>query len=115
MSAASLVCWTVVSVIAGSAHIGAAFLGMLGPLTGAVATWVIVERTHARAPTRTSGVMIRLFAAKVLLFGAYVVGVLASRPSWAMVFVVSFTSQYILLHFMEAVFLSRLFDTADRA
>jgi hypothetical protein len=115
MSAASVICWTVVSLIAGSDKIGAAFLGMLGPLAGAVATWMILQRAHARAPERTSGVMIKLFAAKLVLFGAYVGAVLSSRPPWAMVFVVSFTSQYIVLHFMEAVFLRRLFAPVEQS
>jgi hypothetical protein len=115
MSAASVVCWTVVSVIAGLENIGAAFLGMLGPLAGAVATWLIVERAHGRAPERTTRVMIRLFGAKLVLFGAYVAAVLVLRPTWAMVFVVSFTSQYMLLHFMEAVFLRRLFAPLEHS
>jgi hypothetical protein len=115
MSAASVVCWTVVTVIAGSENIGAAFLGMVGPLTGALATWLILERAHARAPERTPGVMIKLFAAKLVLFGAFVAAVLFSQPPWAMVFAVSFTTQYILLHGMEAVFLRRLFAPAEHS
>lgn len=111
MVAASALCWLVVAGITGSQHAGAAVLGAIGPLAGALGTWLIVERSHARAPERTSGVMIKLFAAKMLLFGAYVAAVVLLLPDWTTVFVVSFTSQYILLHIMEAVFLKRLFSS----
>jgi hypothetical protein len=88
-----------------------AVLGTLAPMLAALGTWVIVERQFARAPERTAGVLINLFAAKVLLFGSYVALVVLLVPEWATVFVVSFTSQYILLHIVEAVFLRRLFSS----
>jgi hypothetical protein len=112
MSAASAVCCLVVVAATGWDSSGAALLGLAGPLAAAVATWIIVERQHARMPGRTPGVMIKLFAAKVLFFGAYVAAIVLLVPEWAMVFVVSFTSQYILLHALEAVFLRRLFSSA---
>ncbi len=111
MAAASVVCWLVLLAVVGLQNAVAALVGAAGPLLGALGTWRIVERTHVRAPERTSGVMIKLFAAKMLLFGAYVVAVVLLLPDWTTVFVVSFTSQYILLHVMEAVFLRRLFSS----
>jgi hypothetical protein len=112
MCAASSVCWLAVSGVAGRQTIGAALLGMIGPLGAAVATWVIVHRTYVRAPERTSAAMIKLFAAKLLFFGAYVTAVVMSLRAGTMVFVASFVSQYILLHVMEAIFLRRLFSTS---
>jgi hypothetical protein len=111
MAATSVVCWLVLLAVVGLQNAVAALVGAAGPLLGALGTWRIVERTHVRAPERTSGVMIKLFAAKMLLFGAYVVAVVLLLPDWTTVFVVSFTSQYILLHVMEAVFLRRLFSS----
>lgn len=111
MAAASVAGWLVIVGIAGAQHAWAALAGTIGPLAGALGTWLIVERAHARAPERTSGVMIKLFAAKMLLFGAYVAAVVVLLPDWTTVFVVSFTSQYILLHIMEAVFFRRLFSS----
>ena len=110
MVAASVVCWLAVLGVTGRQTIGAALLGAVGPLAAAVATWVIVHRAHLRDPERTSAVMIKLFAGKLLFFGAYVTAVVMSRPDGTMVFVASFVSQYILLHVMEAIFLRRLFS-----
>jgi hypothetical protein len=110
MTVASGVCCLAVVAITGRQHGSAALLGAAGPLFGALGTWVAVERAHRRGPERTSGVMIKLFAAKMLLFGAYVAAVVVLLPEWTTVFVVSFTSQYILLHIMEAVFFRRLFS-----
>ena len=112
MSAASVVCWLVVSGLSGRQTSGAALLGMAGPLAAAVATWVIVHRTYVREPERTSAAMIKLFAGKLLFFGAYVTAVVLTLPAGTMVFVASFVSQYLLLHVMEAIFLRRLFSTS---
>jgi hypothetical protein len=110
MAAASVACWALVSFLAGGTNRSAVFLGMLGPLMAAVASWAIVERVHARAPERVSGVMIRLFGAKVVLFGAYVAAVVMLIPTAIVAFAVSFTAQYVLLHVMEAFYLRRLFS-----
>jgi hypothetical protein len=110
MAAASGVCLLAVIVGTGRQNAAAALLGAAGPLAGALGTWLVVERTHVRAPERTSGVMIKLFAAKMLLFGAYVAAAVVLLPEWTTVFVVSFTSQYVVLHFMEAMFFRRLFS-----
>jgi hypothetical protein len=83
-------------------------LGMAGPLSSAVVTWQVMERTHASAPERLSSVMIAAFGIKMLLIGAYVVvmlGVLGLSPK---PFVASFTGYYVALHFAEAFFLRRL-------
>lgn len=92
---------------------GAVILGMPGPLGAALVTWRVVERTHARAPERVSGIMIKLFGAKLVLFAAYIAAVVLLLASGNVAFVVSFTCHYILLHAMEAVYLRRLF--ADRS
>jgi hypothetical protein len=56
------------------------------------------------------GVLIKLFGAKMLLVAAYVVIVMSLLPGARVLFVASFTVQYVLLHVMEAFFLRRLFD-----
>ncbi|MGH9309215.1 MAG: hypothetical protein ACRD1U_07570 [Vicinamibacterales bacterium] len=89
---------------------GAVLLGMAGPLAVAGSTWMLVVRLHQRAPDQVSALMIKLFAAKVVLFGAYVaVAVMRLSPENVVPFVVSFTCHYILLHLMEAFYLRRLF------
>jgi hypothetical protein len=90
------------------------FLGMLAPLAAAVGTWVAVDRAWRRDPASVTGLMVKAFAVKVLFFGAYVVlmlGVFTLRP---VPFITSFTTYFILLYFVEALFFSRLFSGRTR-
>ena len=83
--------------------------GMLGPLVGALGTWILVDRTYATRPERLTGLMIAAFMAKMVFFGVYVtvmLRVVALRP---VAFVVSFTTYFIALHVAEAVLLRRVF------
>lgn len=109
MVAASFVCWGGLSFVMGPESRSAVLLGSVGPLVAAVATWIVVERMHARKPDRVSSAMIKLLAAKMLFFGAYVASAVLLLQLPVRAFVVSFTSQYIMLHFIEALLLRRLF------
>jgi hypothetical protein len=82
--------------------------GMLGPLTMAVASWVLTERTNARNPQALTSVLIAAFAVKVVFFGAYVVvmlELLLLRPG---PFVASFVSYFVGLYLMEALYMRRM-------
>jgi hypothetical protein len=109
MALASLVCAAAVSLFVGAGAERAVLLGMLGPFAVAAGSWAIVQRTHERAPARVSGLMIKLFAAKMLLVGGYVAAVVLLFPAGRIPFVASFTAEYALLHLMEAWYLRRLF------
>lgn len=89
--------------------------GVLGPLAMAVGTWVMAERTYRRCPARLMPRMLMAFAGKMVFFGAYVWVMVRLLSPRAVPFVVSFTGSFILLHFMEAVFLRRLFAHGLRA
>ena len=85
-------------------------MGMLAPLAGAAATWVLVARTYASRPAALTPLMVAAFGGKLVFFGAYVtvmLAVLALRP---LPFVVSFTTYFIALHLFEALCLQRLFS-----
>jgi hypothetical protein len=108
MVGASGVSFLALVAATGSSLMPELVLGMAGPLTSAVLTWQVLERTHVSAPERLTGVMITAFGVKVLLFALYVVvllGVLELRPK---PFMLSFTGYYVGLHVAEAVFLRRL-------
>jgi hypothetical protein len=113
MVAASLVCWGTLTLVMGPEHRTAVLSGSAGPLVAALGTWIVVERLHRHRPAQVSSAMIKLFAAKMLFFGAYVAAAVMLLPRATRAFVVSFTSQYIMLHFIEAVFLRRLFAGSD--
>jgi Kef-type K+ transport system membrane component KefB len=92
----------------GSSLMPELLLGMAGPLTSAVLTWQVLERTQSLAPERLTNVMMTAFGVKVLLFAVYVVVallVLGIRPR---PFILSFTGYYVGLHVVEAMFLRRL-------
>jgi hypothetical protein len=85
------------------------WLGMLGPLIVAVASWVLIRRVYERNPERLTSVMISAFAGKLVFFGAYVgltIGVLGAQP---VPFALSFAGYFIALHLIEALWLKRLF------
>ena len=85
------------------------FLGMFGPLAAVVATWVLAERVYRESPGRLTSLMIAGFVGKLVFFAAYVAIVLGIFSHHPVPFVVSFTSYFIALYLMEAVFLRRLF------
>lgn len=108
MVGASVASWMVVVFATGSRFMPELLLGMAGPLVSAVATWLVLERTHSATPERLTGVMITAFGVKVLLFAAYVVVVLAVLSMRPRPFMLSFTGYYVGLHVVEALFLRRL-------
>jgi drug/metabolite transporter (DMT)-like permease len=110
MALVSAVCWAVVSLVTSRTDRTGVTLGVAGPLVVASAAWVLMERASRRAPERLSALMIKLFAAKMLLFGAYVAAVVMLLPTGSIAFVVSFTTTYAVLHVMEALYLRRLFS-----
>lgn len=106
---ASLLCAAVSLAVAGLDARWAVLLGMAGPLAVAAGSWVIVQRAQARDPSRVAGLMIKLFAGKMIAVGGYVAVVIVLLPARPVAFVASFTAQYALLHMMEAWYLRRLF------
>ena len=89
--------------------------GMLGPLAMVIGSWVLMERAYRRNPDRLTAVMVAAFAGKLVFFGAYVavmLRVLSLRPR---TFVASFTSYFIALYLIEALYLRRLFAGGPRA
>ncbi len=90
-------------------------LGWLGPLLVTIASWTLVERVHLGSPERVSALMVKLFGAKMLLFGGFAAAVLIRLPGSRVAFIVSFTAQYILLHVMEALYLRRLCSSETAA
>jgi hypothetical protein len=108
MALVGVVCWCVGSLLTGAEARAGVTLGVMGPLGVASAAWVLMDRAHQRAPEALHAVMIKLFAAKMLVFGAYVAAVVMLLPTGAVPFVVSFTTTYAVLHVMEALYLRRL-------
>jgi len=92
----------------------AVLFGMLGPLSIATATWILVERTYRDSPDRVTSLMVAGFAGKMLFFGAYVIVMLRLMSLPPVPFIASFTSYFIALHVMEALHLKSLFAAGGR-
>lgn len=109
MAGGSVAGWLVASAIAGSEARTGLLLGMLGPLVVACVTWVMAEQVYARDPKALTGLMIAAFACKLVFFGGYVAVALRVLHVSPVPFAVSFSSYFIALHLVEALFLQRLF------
>jgi NADH:ubiquinone oxidoreductase subunit K len=88
--------------------------GMLGPLAAAVTTWVAADRVYRHRPEELTGVMATAFVLKMFFFAAYVALMLRVMQFRPVPFVASFTGYFIGLHFIEALFLKRLFSERPR-
>jgi hypothetical protein len=97
-----------VAAIGGREAVLEALSGLAGPLACAVSSWVAYERAHRRAPGRLTSVMVAALAVKAVFFGAYVAVMLKVVGVDLVRFAASFTTSFIALHAMEAVFLRRL-------
>ena len=108
MVAASLAACGVAISLAGHAVAREIVFGMAGPLLSVVVSWWVLERTHEATPERLTTVMIAAFGVKMVLFGVYVVVMLAVLSLRPLPFMLSFTGHYVTLHLIEAGLLKRL-------
>lgn len=109
MGAAAVLSSLAVAAVPGVESDREVLLGMLAPLVGAMATAILVVRTWASRPEALTPLMMAAFGGKLVFFGAYVtvvLKVLAVRP---LPFVISFTTYFIGLHLVEALWLQRFF------
>ena len=90
-------------------------LGTLGPLVAACGSWIVIERTMKREPSQVTPMMLKLFAVKMLFFGAFVVSAVLGLHLRPVPFMVSFTSAFVVMYLLEALYLQRLFAAGLRA
>jgi CHASE2 domain-containing sensor protein len=110
MVGASLASWVIVAAMVDGRTRVEVLLGMLGPLAVVSATWVLMARTYRQDPEALTSLMVAAFGFKLVFFGGYVavmLGWLGLRP---VPFVASFTSYFVGLYLIEALYLRRLFS-----
>jgi hypothetical protein len=110
--------WTIaIAISAGVAATAAGFeggvvravwLGIIGPVLVASASWTMTTRTWARDKAALLPWMIRAFAVKAMFVVAYVVMMLKVMDARPMPFVLSFIGAYLATHLAEAYCLRRL-------
>jgi hypothetical protein len=98
--------------IAGTGFTAEILLGMFGPLSETVASWMVAEQVYRRRPERLTAVMLTAFAGKLVFFGAYVAVMLIVLSLRPVPFMISFTTYFIALHLIEAFALRRLFEAS---
>jgi hypothetical protein len=108
MLAGSIISAIVFTLLPGVTARPEIWLGMLGPLTSAIASWIVMERQYRQRPQSMTRLLIKAFAAKMIFFGIYIaifLGIGLVRP---IPFVISFAGYYIALHILEAIGLRHL-------
>ena len=108
MIGGSVASWGVVAASARGVALEA-LAGMMAPLVVASSTLAMAERIYRADPARLTGFMMTAFAAKLIVFGAYVALALAVFGLRPIPFIAAFTAYFIALHMIEALYLQRLF------
>jgi hypothetical protein len=115
MVGASLLVWLMATTLLGTQALAETGLGTLGPLVAACGSWMLIERTMRRDATQVTPMMLKLFAAKMLFFGLYLVIAIMTLRMRPVPFMVSFTSAFVAMYLIEAFHLQRLFADGLRA
>jgi hypothetical protein len=108
MLSGSILSSLILSILLGSGIRLEIWLGMLGPLVAAIASWISIERQHRRRPTGLTGLMIKEFVAKMVFFALYVTILLSIGLVQSVPFAIAFMGYFIFLHVVEVIGLRRL-------
>jgi|SRR6516165_4463999 len=114
MAAASGLSWVIAALVVDQKTGIEILFGMLGPLAATTGTWVLAERIYRQRVESLTTVMATAFVAKIVFFGAYIAVMILLVRFRPVPFVVSFTSYFIALYLMEALYLRRLFSERSR-
>jgi hypothetical protein len=114
MAVASITSWVGAAVFVDPRTSFEIFFGMLGPLAAATGTWFLVEWTYKDHPERLTALMAGAFVLKMVFFALYVTLMIRTIRVRPVPFVTSFTSYFIGLYLMEALYMKRLFSKRSR-
>ena len=114
MAAAAITSWVGAAVLVDPGTSFEIFFGMLGPLAAVSGTWLVAEWVYRERPEQLTSFMAAAFFVKMVFFGAYVAVMVLFMRLRPVPFVVSFTSYFIGLYLMEALYLKRLFSKRSR-
>jgi len=111
MTAAGVLSWACIAAAAGGRANPEVLYGMLGPLAVVAVSWIVVERVYVARPDAVFGIMLAGMVLKLMFFAAYAFVMLRMLGLRPIQFVVSFTSYFVVLHNLEALFMKRLFTS----
>ena len=101
--------WSLVSWIFIEDYIVEIFLGMIMPLAVGLFTITRIQSIFVSDPRKLTSFMMKSFIVKMVIYGVYMIGIVAFSPFNERTFFVSFISYFITLHVLEAFFIRSVF------
>ena len=101
--------WSLVSWIFIEDYIVEIFLGMIMPLAVGLFTITRIQSIFVSDPRKLTSFMMKSFIGKMVIYGVYMIGIVAFSPFNERTFFVSFISYFITLHVLEAFFIRSVF------
>ena len=101
--------WSLVSWIFIEDYIVEIFLGMVMPLAVGQFTITRIQSIFVSDPRKLTSFMMKSFIGKMVIYGVYMIGIVAFSPFNERIFFVSFISYLITLHVLEAFFIRSVF------
>ena len=101
--------WSLVSWIFIEDYIVEIFLGMIMPLAVGQFTITRIQSIFVSDPRKLTSFMMKSFIGKMVIYGVYMIGIVAFSPFNERTFFVSFISYFITLHVLEAFFIRSVF------
>ena len=101
--------WSLVSWIFIEDYIVEIFLGMVMPLAVGQFTITRIQSIFVSDPRKLTSFMMKSFIGKMVIYGVYMIGIVAFSPFNERTFFVSFISYFITLHVFEAFFIRSVF------
>ena len=101
--------WSLVSWIFIEDYIVEIFLGMVMPLAVGQFTITRIQSIFVSVPRKLTSFMMKSFIGKMVIYGVYMIGIVAFSPFNERTFFVSFISYFITLHVLEAFFIRSVF------
>ena len=101
--------WSLVSWIFIEDYIVEIFLGMVMPLAVGQFTITRIQSIFVSDPRKLTSFMMKSFIGKMVIYGVYMIGIVAFSPFNESTFFVSFISYFITLHVLEAFFIRSVF------
>ncbi len=101
--------WSLVSWIIIKDYISELFLGMIVPLVIGLLTVTKIQSIFTSDPGELTSFMMKSFIGKLVIYGVYMMGIVAFSPFNERPFFISFIGYFITLHVLEAFFIRSVF------
>ena len=101
--------WSLISWMIIKDYIFELFLGMIVPLIIGLFTVTKIQSIFTSDPGELTSFMMKSFIGKLVIYGVYMMGIVAFSPFNERPFFISFMGYFITLHVLEAFFIRSVF------